>query len=736
MNNFDPHVLEPFWESWYIDSLIGEGSFGYVYKIRKEEFGQKYYSALKIISLPKTEAEAKEILYENTNQDTATQYFREVAEILYKEIQIMEELKGKTNIVSFEDHKIIPKENGVGYYILIRMELLTCLNDYIAQNNVSTRMLLTLAKDVCKALQICQRRNIIHRDIKPANIFVSDDGDFKLGDFGIARQLEGMESGLSIKGTYSYMAPEVYMGNPYDERADIYSLGMVLYYFLNKKHVPFTDPSSVIQRYGEKQEALKKRFAGEEFPDPLYGTAEFVQIVKKACAYNQEERYGNAEEMLEALMLLSGVDDRLILDSGNGMNKTNAMNKANGMNKTDAMNKSNDTNKTEGMKTDATSILYRQEKEEELTMFEPTPDLESTLMINPPVNEYVDDEEDEATVILSSPNVVDDMPQVEAKPVADKKNPSKRNKGKIIFFTTGAVSLILVAVIIFLVNYKNSKEVENPNQGEQVAVDGDNSLDSIMNILKGEDDSDQELAPEEEKDTPPSNIDKNNQEGSNSPATVDVEDESAEEKANVEDGKTDTEKTEEENNQEKEYIVEKNDKGYTDYEAIEKLEQVTSLTLMNNKLTNTKGLSKAVRLTYLNLEGNKINKLDGLDHLTNLEVLNLQDNKIKDITTLGALKTLNTLILTNNEVADIKALNKLTALRELRLNGNSKLKNIDILKNYKELQVLDISNTKVKDISCLYELEQLTIVNVQGTSVSSEQIKKLKKKLPNCTVIE
>lgn len=133
MNNFDPRLFEPFWGSWYIDSLIDEGSIGDVYKIYKEEFGQKHYSILKIISLPKSEEEAKEILYESKDQDTATQYFCEIADVIYKEIQIMEGLKEETNIVSFDDHMIIRKEDGIGYYIVIRME--TCLNRFSIEEN-------------------------------------------------------------------------------------------------------------------------------------------------------------------------------------------------------------------------------------------------------------------------------------------------------------------------------------------------------------------------------------------------------------------------------------------------------------------------------------------------------------------------------------------------------------------------------------------------------------------------
>ena len=137
MNNFDPRLFEPFWGSWYIDSLIDEGSIGDVYKIYKEEFGQKHYSILKIISLPKSEEEAKEILYESKDQDSTTQYFCEIADFIYKEINIMEGLKVETNIVSFDDHMIIQKEDGIGYYIVIRMEVLTCLNRFSFEDKES-----------------------------------------------------------------------------------------------------------------------------------------------------------------------------------------------------------------------------------------------------------------------------------------------------------------------------------------------------------------------------------------------------------------------------------------------------------------------------------------------------------------------------------------------------------------------------------------------------------------------
>ena len=71
------HKLEPFWNSWYIDGVIGEGSYGSVYRIVREEFGQKYFSALKIISTPKNQNELKQVMMEGMTEAEAKEYFKE-----------------------------------------------------------------------------------------------------------------------------------------------------------------------------------------------------------------------------------------------------------------------------------------------------------------------------------------------------------------------------------------------------------------------------------------------------------------------------------------------------------------------------------------------------------------------------------------------------------------------------------------------------------------------------------
>ena len=79
---------------------------------------------------------------------------------------------------------------------------------------------------------------------------VSPKGYFKLGDFGVARQQ--ISGTMTVIGSYDFMAPEVYKGMPYDQTADIYSLGMVLYYLANDFTLPFSEIQSSIDRINRR----------------------------------------------------------------------------------------------------------------------------------------------------------------------------------------------------------------------------------------------------------------------------------------------------------------------------------------------------------------------------------------------------------------------------------------------------------------------------------------------------
>ena len=291
------YPLENVWPEWQIVRNLGEGSYGKVYEVVRNDLGGSFRAALKVISIPKNRSEYESILREGMDERSATSYFHGMMADIVKEFALMEKLKGNTNIVAYEDHSIVQHEDGRGWDVLIRMEYLTPFNEYIKNHSLSEEDIIRFGKDISRALSLCEKHQIIHRDIKPENIFVSDLGDFKLGDFGIARTIN-LVTDMSQKGTYNYMAPEVYRGGSYDATVDIYSLGIVLYRLLNNNRLPFMPPYPQEITYTDKENAVFRRLSCEQLPLPAQGSPLLQNVVMRACQPNPLYRYRTAEDML------------------------------------------------------------------------------------------------------------------------------------------------------------------------------------------------------------------------------------------------------------------------------------------------------------------------------------------------------------------------------------------------------------------------------------------------------
>ncbi|MDD5901817.1 MAG: serine/threonine-protein kinase [Oscillospiraceae bacterium] len=292
---------EPIFGKWHIVKELGEGSYGKVFEIEREDFGYTYKAALKAVTIPQSQSEVETIMDDGMDSESVTTYFRGFVEELIEEFRLMSKLKGESNIVSYEDHQVIAHEDGIGWDVLIRMELLTPLLRYTKANALGQAEVINLGIDICKALELCRKHDIVHRDIKPENIFVSENGSFKLGDFGIAKTVEKTMGGLSKKGTYTYMAPEVYKGEEYGPSVDIYSLGIVLYRYLNNNRAPFLPEYPALITHTDRMLAIDRRIKGEAIPAPANADNELAAIILKACAYNPKDRYSSPAEMREDL---------------------------------------------------------------------------------------------------------------------------------------------------------------------------------------------------------------------------------------------------------------------------------------------------------------------------------------------------------------------------------------------------------------------------------------------------
>ena len=297
----DKDVPVSVWPEWELIEKIGEGSFGKVYKAKRTERGRSFYSAIKIISIPASKGELDSVRAEMNNEQSTREYFRNLVEDCIQEIYTMEHFCGNSHVVSFEDFKVVEYLDEIGWDISIRMEYLTSFMDYCTGKELTEKEVIKLGCDLAMALIYCRKLNIIHRDVKPENIFVSRFGDFKLGDFGIAREQAHTMSNMSKKGTYSYMAPEIYKGEKYDSSIDIYSLGIVLYKLMNQNRLPFLSLDKQLITYRDKENALARRMAGEKMPAPVNASAAFSHIILKACAYEPGKRYRKPEDMLRDL---------------------------------------------------------------------------------------------------------------------------------------------------------------------------------------------------------------------------------------------------------------------------------------------------------------------------------------------------------------------------------------------------------------------------------------------------
>lgn len=294
------------WPGWEMVREIGKGTFGTVYEIRHDLIAGEERAAMKVLSVPQNDSEIKSMRSEGLKEDEITQTVKEQAGRILQEYKNLCDLQGSANIVRCNavHHEI--HADGIGVDVYIWMELLTPLLDNVDVLLKTESQIISFGIDMCNALIACEKKKILHRDIKPENIFVSQEGIYKLGDFGVARSHDHTTYGTRGVGTPSYMAPEVANGGEYNKQADIYSLGIVMYWLLNKRRTPFLPLPPKGIRMSDREEALKRRCSGEPIPAPVNGSKELKEIVLKACAFDLKDRYQSAAELLEDLNAIAG----------------------------------------------------------------------------------------------------------------------------------------------------------------------------------------------------------------------------------------------------------------------------------------------------------------------------------------------------------------------------------------------------------------------------------------------
>lgn len=255
----DPKDLEKQLPQLQIGELIGQGGMGFVYKAKQRHLDRDV---------------ALKILHAELQQDPA------FAKRFEREAKALAKLN-HPNIVSVFDSG--HTEAGDYYFVMEYVDGVN-LREVLHGGHLSPEKALAIVPQVCEALQYAHERGIVHRDIKPENILVDSRGQVKIADFGLAKLLDPTVTGENLShagqrmGTAHYMAPEQARGaTNIDHRADIYSLGVVIYEMLTGE-LPigrFAPPSRTVKLDGRLDKLVLKTL--ESRPEQRYQKASDIK---------------------------------------------------------------------------------------------------------------------------------------------------------------------------------------------------------------------------------------------------------------------------------------------------------------------------------------------------------------------------------------------------------------------------------------------------------------------------
>jgi len=257
-----------------IQTVLGIGGMGMVYKAADRELGE-------LVAIKTLKPDIME------QDSSALERFK-------SEIRLARKIAHR-NVVRTYDLG----ENGGVYFITMEFVDGKSLKDLIvARGRLPVSVVLPIAKQLCRALEVAHEEGVIHRDIKPANMVVQPDGVLKVMDFGIARlakRTEGQTQAGMVVGTLEYMPPEQLLGEEVDARADLYAAGVVLYECLTGK-LPHTAETAITLVTKVLDETpVSPRELQPDVPQAL------SDLVMRTLSKNREDRPRTALELHDAL---------------------------------------------------------------------------------------------------------------------------------------------------------------------------------------------------------------------------------------------------------------------------------------------------------------------------------------------------------------------------------------------------------------------------------------------------
>ena len=227
-------------------------------------------------------------------------------ELIAADSTALERFKSEIRLARKISHRNVVRTHDIGeaqglWFITMEFVEGTSLKELVqSRGRLPVSVLMPIAKQLCRALEVAHEAGVIHRDIKPQNMVVEGDGTLKVMDFGIARLAtrtpsQGLTEAGMVVGTPEYMAPEQLLSDEIDARADIYSAGVVLYECLTGS-VPFDAPTPIalIARVLEET-PVPPHVRFPDIPQPLSA------LVMRAMEHDRDARPASAAALHDAL---------------------------------------------------------------------------------------------------------------------------------------------------------------------------------------------------------------------------------------------------------------------------------------------------------------------------------------------------------------------------------------------------------------------------------------------------
>ena len=677
-------IISAVWPEWKKVKCINRGSFGVVYEAVRTDHGVESRAAIKVISIPQNDAELESLRSAGLSADATKTYLQEVVNDFANEIRLMESFKGFQNIVSVEDYKVVERNDRVGWDIYIRMELLTPLNTYISDKVLSEREVIELGCDICSALERCAQRNVIHRDIKPDNIFINEFGDYKLGDFGIARKLENMTSGLSQKGTYNYMAPEVEKGYSYDATVDIYSLGIVLYWLLNKRRLPFVSTEKKLLSPRDLVTANRRRLDGEPLPAPCNASPAMAEVILKACDPDPRKRFASAEEMKNALKTVTEGSDTV----QNPLEETVDVRHSAMLRKQDG---TISAHKAQGPSPAVVNTFGERKKSPKPFIIAAI--IAVVLMLG-------------GGAFIALGNKGKESPQEkETAEISENADSAEETDS-----AENTVSPEQTPEATAPTNEAVTGESENAGAEQETAIYwGDPVLEAKVRAITGNFEKDFLTKDAEQITVLDLSTDKD------LPNTEKIHDISA-------------------------LAAFKNLKqlnldgnSVEDISPVAELYALEVLDLTDNNIYDLSPVRRLTSLKELRFGGNEVADISAVVNLTNLSILRFSDNHVSSLAPLMNLTHLTVLRFSDNEVSSINVLEGMTELRELWFYNNY-VEDISVLSELTELEYLYMIGNEISDASAVMNLYNLKELGLTRNNISNDQISQIKETIPECVI--